>query len=413
MLSAVLSFTGVFEGLDNMLYSKAFVLKEKLFKKNKTSPIVQIEISDAAIQNLPEGISVHANLAQMFSVLNLYGTQIFFPSFIAESSSSLQRQKMLGAIQSGTNCLLPAAAVPKKIVPLLKEKESPSREKSIEKYLWYPKVLNGKKLESIEQLVLPSEDFCRFAKSLGIVAGKDDYDSDGVLRKISVFYSYKDAFIPSFAFAAAAEVLQIQKESILLDCGNVLSFKCLNGQEYKIPVDSKGRIYIPYSSAMNFTKLNFEYFASSLSDTGIESTIESMLKDKTVFITDSTFCKIRGSENFVLTPQNTALAENKIQLLVLNAFLTNSFIKQYPFWATILTLLTLVLAVYFASFCKNSILFIILSLLTGAVFFCFEFFMFALKDYVPCFASAITIISVCLITEIIFRIFNLKKENYE
>ncbi|MCR5317506.1 MAG: CHASE2 domain-containing protein [Treponema sp.] len=404
--SACLVLTGIFNSCNTAFYDAALKFKDGFLphaNDGKDKQVIRIDINESAISQLPQGMNAWENLAQILSFLNEEKSGIFLPSFFAENAPANPKRKILGQMQMSSCVVLPAITVPNEIIPYLNADISLAQKKIIEKHLCYPRVLNGQKIAKTDRLLIPDDDFCRFATSLAFVCVPQDTDKDSVLRRMNVFYAYGDGYIPSFAFALASKMLGIKQDSIVLDCGNKLTFSCEDGSEYKVPVDGEGRILIPYSSKELFSKIDFEYFAQAFSDTDASYQINSMLKNKTAVITDSTFEKSRGSQNFFLSPLGNTITENSAELCLLNAFLENSFFGIYPVYAKYAILFFTICVIFFASLSRRKLTFFLACIFLIILIAAAELFIFVYMNIAPWIAGPIPVILAGFIFELIRR----------
>jgi len=410
-VSACLALTGFFDSCNLAFYDIALKFKDGFLpntNEDKGKQIIQIDINETSIAQLPKGINAWENLAQIFSILNEQESGIYLPSFFAENAPATQKRKIQGQLQMGNSVVLPAEPVPKEIIPYLNEEVSTAQKKIIEKHLCYPRIINGQKIARTERLLIPSDEFCRFATSLAFLCTPQDTDSDGVLRRMNVFYAYSDGYIPSFAFAIASKILNIQQDSIVLDCGNQLSFSCKDGTEYHIPVDSEGRILIPYTSKDVFTKINFENFSQAFSDPDISYQITSLLKNKNAVVTDSTFEKSMGTQSFFPSPLGTTVTENSAELYLLNAILSNSFFGEYPVWVKYAILFFTICTIFFASLLRRKLTFYLFCFFSSILIVAAELFIFVYLNIAPWIAGPIPVVLSGFIFEIIASTFEQK-----
>ena len=404
--SALLVLTGIFNSCNSAFYDIALKFKDGFLPSTdggKGKQLVQIDINENAIGQLPQGINAWENLAQIFSYLNEENSGILLPTFFAENAPATPKRKILGQMQMSSCVVLPAEPVPNEVIPYLSQDISLAQKKAIEKHLCYPRVLNGQKIAKAERLVIPSDEFNRFASTIAFVCTPQDTDKDGVLRRMNVFYAYSDGYIPSFAFAAASKILGIKQDSIVLDCGNKLTFSCEDGSEYKIPVDGEGRILVPYTSKELFPKLNFEYFSQAFSDSDLSFQINSLLKGKTAVVTDSTFERSRGAQNFFLSPLGSTITENTAELCLLNAFLENSFFGIYPVYAKYAILFFTVCIIFFASLSRRKLTFFLACIFLIILIAAAELFVFVYMNIAPWIAGPIPVILAGFIFELIRR----------
>src|SRR5208337_3925885 len=91
-----------------------------------------------------------------------------------------------------------------------------------------------------------NRDLAQKASHLGHIGVTPD--SDGLYRKVPLFYRWEDGFIPSLALALAVDELKMDPSRVEIHAGSEVILPRKNGPAIRIPIDRSGSAWIPYPS---------------------------------------------------------------------------------------------------------------------------------------------------------------------
>lgn len=153
---------------------------------------------------------------------------------------------------------------------------------------------------------------------------------DGMRRKIPLITEVQGKIYPSFVLQILMQIEDVSVEEVTIEIGNIITIPKQDGDEWKIPIDDSGFLYLNYRDTNRFQVSEYE---------AVYKLIESAEKgdidwpselppftDQVVIIGQSA----TGLSDFGPTPYRGQEALIKVQATALDSILRNDFIRQIP-----------------------------------------------------------------------------------
>jgi len=174
------------------------------------------------------------------------------------------------------------------------------------------------------ELVLPIPGLMEGAEGLGHIMRTTD--SDGVLRRIPLFYSVKRGFVPALSIAAAFRHMDVDPASVQIVRGHSIRFKPRGADEVVVPIDSHGRAWINYAGpwGKRFDHFPYSWLLSQVKSGAGKNHFPGWFKGKTVVVANLT----TGSGDQGTTPYERDFPFSEVHLHLLNMLLTRQFLRD-------------------------------------------------------------------------------------
>ncbi|HET8580144.1 MAG TPA: sigma 54-interacting transcriptional regulator [Nitrospiraceae bacterium] len=180
----------------------------------------------------------------------------------------------------------------------------------------------------------------RHAKGIGhtlIIA-----DDDGVVRRVPLYATLGDRAVPAFGLAIAAAYLQVAPEQISINPGQAVTLHDARFPDgpfgpVSIPIDKKGQVLVNYAGRWaehHFLSLSFLDIWSAI-EGGNPEKLREWVGGKIVLLLPT----LGGKEQ--RTPLEQSAADRFIQANLLNALLTNNWVKEAPLSGQVIYALSL------------------------------------------------------------------------
>jgi adenylate cyclase len=153
---------------------------------------------------------------------------------------------------------------------------------------------------------------------------------DGMRRRIPLITEVQGKIYPSFVLQILMQIGDVRVEEVTVEIGNIITIPKEDGDEWKIPIDDSGFLYLNYRDTNRFQVSEYE---------AVYKLIESAEKgdidwpselppftDQVVIIGQSA----TGLSDFGPTPYRGQEALIKVQATALDSILRNDFIRQIP-----------------------------------------------------------------------------------
>jgi len=405
ILSAALSLFGAWNTFDSAEYD--LLLSEKIASAPlKMSPrIIPVDLNDRAEQNLGQRIDNREAFTELLTVLG-EGELSGGMDFLFAGSKDIEKDSEMAAAASKLKSLVLA------VVPLDKETSgysgtelSEADNALLEKYLYHPVVENAGSIPRAETFLLPNRELLKNTaciRHIGVIQ-----DSDGVYRRVPLFYRYHDGYVPSLPLALAVQNLGIDPSKMILSAGKSLVAVDSTGRKICIPIDKSGNVLIPYPSywKQGWSRIPMDKIsdagkaAREGDDTSLWNTVDA-LDGGIVVCADIT----TAAKDFGRTPFETVYPLSGIHTAVLNAFVTGTFFKPIALFVYMLLLLLLFAGAVFALLQKKNVRYYIsFAVLLLAAFAVPAVFWFASYTVVPIAATVVSVL-LCFVIGTVLRI---------
>lgn len=289
----------------------------------KSDALVVIDYDDLAAREnglgrWPWDRSVHA---QVIKWLRGAGARTVIMDLLFEypSRDPAQDQAFINASRRAGNVIYPFTFHP------THERESSDGSRLAETgHLIQAEVQGTGEIPGARNLILPMPGLMETAGGLGHILRTTD--SDGVLRRIPLFYSVKGGFVPALALAAAFRQMDVDLASVRIVRGHAIRFKPRRADEVVVPIDSDGRAWINYAGqwAKRFDHFPYSWLLSQVRSEKGKKQLPGWFKNKTVVVANLT----TGSGDQGATPFERDFPFSEVHLHLLNMLLTRQFLRD-------------------------------------------------------------------------------------
>lgn len=208
--------------------------------------------------------------------------------------------------------------------PVRERESSPALSSVASRYLLQAEVSGTGEIPGAGEPTLPLPALIETAGGLGHILRTTD--SDGVLRRIPLFFAVKGGFMPALSLAAAFRHMDVEPASVRIERGRAIRFKPRQGEEVVVPIDGHGRAWINYAGpwGQRFYHYPYSWLAGQLKSPGGKAQLASWFKNKSVVVANLT----TGSGDQGATPFERDFPFGEVHLHLLNMFLTRQFLRD-------------------------------------------------------------------------------------
>ncbi|MFQ5444793.1 MAG: CHASE2 domain-containing protein [Nitrospinales bacterium] len=184
-------------------------------------------------------------------------------------------------------------------------------------------------------------------------------DADGVYRQLTLLIQVDSGYLPALALSIFLDHAGIPLEKIEVHWGNEIRIPALPGsrlvEDVVIPIDRRGRTYIPFvqfweEEKRNFKQVPIHYFLTLFEDLDTHDSLKEFFKDNFVFIGDVSL----GSKDIGQTPLEDRVPLMTLQASILNGLLNNTFYKPRTLTQTIGLILSIAVLLFLSTLPKSS-----------------------------------------------------------
>ncbi|MBW2085566.1 MAG: adenylate/guanylate cyclase domain-containing protein, partial [Deltaproteobacteria bacterium] len=168
-------------------------------------------------------------------------------------------------------------------------------------------------------------------------------DSDGVYRHMIMLLKVDDLYFPTLTLSMLLDYAGVSFEDITVHWGEKIVIPArqagLLDSEITIPIDGRGRAYIPFAQVWNkdFNKIQAHSFLQYFEDEGLRGNLTDFFEGKFVFIGDVSV----GTSDLGQTPLEKDVPLIAIHTAMLNGLLTNTFYNKTSLWRAVILIFVL------------------------------------------------------------------------
>ncbi len=167
------------------------------------------------------------------------------------------------------------------------------------------------------------EEILNGTKNIGLI--NVQRDKDGIIRTMSPFSYYDDAYYKHLTILAGLDYLKLSTNNFKLNKRGEISVEN-NGKKAVLPLNSKGRVILNwYGPEWTFNYIPLWKVASAV-EKGDREFLDRSFKDKIVFVGVTT----NSLSDIKSTPVSYMFPGVEVQATFLNNILDNNFIKKSP-----------------------------------------------------------------------------------
>jgi len=249
------------------------------------------------------------------------------------------------------------------------------------------------------------------ARGLGSLALQ--FDQDGVFRRAPLLLRYEDGFIPSFAFRAICDFLQVSPKDIIVHPGKNLTLKNAHRpgsppHNIVIPIDERCNIIVNFvgrwERIVNYDLATI-YRASDDRD-AMEYTMKPEFQGKLVVVADAS----TGATDIAPVPTDNNYPLSGLHANVLHTILTENFLRELNTWemAVVEILLLAFVALFALKLSSRGLWVGALLLLIGYIFIATAAFLFGNLIFNIVRPAMITVVAVFGV--LVYRFINEERE---
>lgn len=176
-------------------------------------------------------------------------------------------------------------------------------------------------------------------------------DSDGVFRHALMLIKVDDRYFPTLSLAAFLDYIKIPFESIVVEWGKHIIIPEVKGSllenEIRIPIDEKGRAFIPFAHewGKGFRMMEAHKLAELYSDENMRGNVTDFFEGNFILITDIAV----GASDLGQTPLETDVPLVCIHASLLNGMLTGAFYSKWQSTRVMIFLCLVALLLFLAA----------------------------------------------------------------
>ena len=337
MLIAALSLTGFFPLIDRGIYDRFLEIKAERYPAPPSPRVVPVDLDDTSVHELEEAIDSRRAFADLLRVLDgcastvaldfVFRNPLDGKAFPGGPSPAAGGDAELIQAAAGTGRLVLAVIpVPEKLANVSHGNLDEVSLALLRKNLWHIRERGKSAIPKARSFILSFPALSETAAQLGHIGVQQD--SDGVFRKIPLFYRWEDGLIPSLALAVAVLELGVDPSSIEFHPGRALILPLEEGDRpVVIPVDRAGCVRIPYTMRWtdNLYRLSFAGAVRAMYDDLAFEELFTELAGSICLVADtSTY-----TQDFGVSPIEAVFPRSGMYHAVMSGILDNSFYHEY------------------------------------------------------------------------------------
>ena len=307
--------------------------------------VASVDINDTSIETLAEQLDTRSAFADALEVLAQSNAAVVIDCLFRYGKQN--DADFAGAVEKTKDTVIAAIAVNEKMINQPYHELTETERRMLRRHIWHIKVLKKGDIPRAGTFLLPFPALGEAAKQIAHI--NIEPDTDGIYRRLPLFYEWEDGFLPSLSLAAAVSFLQIPVETIELKAGAYAALPLSKEEVIRIPVDNQGRMLIPYSETWkgdNNKRIPFHAIVKAKSDADVFDAVFNDMNNRVAFIAEiSTEQKDIGPTAFEriypVSGAHTAVISG-----ILNGLEKCSFIGSVSLLYKILTILLLLVCAF-------------------------------------------------------------------
>ncbi len=183
--------------------------------------------------------------------------------------------------------------------------------------------------------IMQLDDFSQAVAGSGHISARSD--ADGVYRHAVMLAKVDSLYLPSLSLAMFLDYVDVALDEMVVDWGQEIRIpangKNLLDQEVVIPIDLRGRAFIPYPNlwGQDFKQMGAHTLLELFEDENLRGNLTEFFEGKFVLIGDVS----AGTTDLGQTPLETETPLIAMHAALLNGLLTNSFYGKWSFGKTL------------------------------------------------------------------------------
>jgi len=341
VLLLLLALTGVWQSWDRAFSDLLMRVRVETAPLTLSPRIFPVDLNDRAELNLGSAVETRQAFADLFQVLGdgkLIGGMDFLFTGTKDPAGDAA---MIASAAAMDGLVLAIVPVDAGVTKFSGRQPSAEEEAVLQAHLWFPKVINAGRIPVADTFLMPHLALAQASKYLAHIGVRPD--SDGLYRKVALFFRYKDGYMPSLPLAMAAVALKLDPSQIIIDAGNQVILPAKAGP-ISLSVDDEGYVWIPFPATWTKTwqRTPLDKVTVAAADIDAEDALLTLWDGGIVLTADLT----TAHKDFGPTPIETIYPLSGIHSSVLNGVLTGNLVSHPDPWfemAVVVLLLALVL----------------------------------------------------------------------
>jgi len=311
-----------------------------------SSQIVYLTITDAIYKDFNKNILDRAYLAKINHALaQLAAEAVAYDIIFARPSNTEADQKFKNSLNTLGNVYLPIGLTLSEQAVSFRWQGGKAFKRFKNEFLKNP---NEKDLATPiygKSAIMQLDEFSEAAFNTGHISALSD--ADGVYRHAVILVKVDSLYIPTLSLSLFLDYVEVPFEEIIVHWGKEIripaSEESFLEQDVIIPIDKKGRTYIPFPQVWNhdFQQMTTHTFLKRLEDPEQKGNLAEFFEGKFVFIGDIS----SGTSDLGKTQLMDKSPLLSMHAALLNGFLNNTFYGKWSFGSAlgVIFLFTLVM----------------------------------------------------------------------
>jgi adenylate cyclase len=298
----------------------------------RQSPLIVIlAITDETYDHFGKNILDRGDLAAVNEVLARLGVEaLAYDLIFARPSNRDSDERFTKSIREAKSVYLPVGLEYSERSALFRWEQGRSYERFRSDYLRKPLESGNGTPYHATRALMQDDRFAEAAFNSGHISAYSD--PDGIYRHVITMLKVEDAYFSTLSLAVFLDYVRVPFEKILVEWGRRIIIPAAKGslleKEVSIPIDDRGRAYIPYPSKWEhaFKKMEVSALLKHYEDESLRGNLREFFEGKFVLIGDISV----GSADLGHTPLESDVPLILLHAAMLNAMLTNTFYTEWP-----------------------------------------------------------------------------------
>lgn len=337
-------YPGPMVRVNNILNDTLFKIRRWISGKEPVSPrLVHLVMDDATYSTLDIPAWDRSLYSRIIDIVTRAEARtIACDLFFKDRGLPDKDAKLVLAVKKSGNVILPVIFYPETVHPLMSDQVIPGEAEDA-----YPEPATG--IKGISGINIPADSRASFPfDKLARVVEKWGHiniepDEDGVYRRVSLFYKYREGYIPAMALRIILDYYNIPFEELRLTKQGRLSFRGTGkggkAGNFSIPIDKTGSVLLNYPGPWreSFYTYSVRHLLMAENNLALAHELDEELEGSIVIISDIS----TGNKDFGPAVFDKIYPLSGIHLTLANMILTENFLYEQNIFHSLLISLIL------------------------------------------------------------------------